>query len=138
MAEGCRLLSLVADHEEDRGGALAYAEEGLARARSAHDTYQIAWMSVRLGVASYLTGDLERAEQMHSQAMEHFRERGDVRLFALAEGCLADVVAKRGELLRALTLRKDGSCSCGHMAFLGAWSICPVPRRRDRRGNRAS
>ena len=107
---GKRGLQVAQPRRGSRGnhaGALAYAEEGLARARSANDTYQIAWMSVRLGVTRYLTGDLERAEQLHNQAMVLFRERGDLRLFALAEGCLADALAKHGELSRALTLRKD-------------------------------
>lgn len=119
-----RLYSLLAEGRGDLDAALAHAEEALAQFRLADDLYEPGWALVRIGRVLLWRHEYARAEALHAEAMELFRQSGNARGFAMAESCLADVALERGDLTRASELY--GDCLDRLSNFGASWLIVDV------------
>ena len=88
----------------DLGAARLHGEEGLEIIQQLGDEQGIATSHNNLGLVARISGDLDRAANLFTSALDNYRLREDRRGIAAASSNLAIVSRHRGERERALAL----------------------------------
>jgi predicted ATPase/class 3 adenylate cyclase len=101
------LAASFASLQDDLGGALQLAGDGLSIFRALDDPHGTARATFRIAEAVHRQGHLDRAEELYRNALEGYTRSGDALGEMLCVGNLGMVARQRGELEHASELLED-------------------------------